>query len=237
MCTKKKTEWGDVYREGKNTRKHLNNYVYRYDVHGKSSHLERLHVTMHAWTQWGCVPSLGLHVSSSRPLQQQQRKSQPHPPFLLHQERTHVGWLDLSVLMHAHLSPSLKTQKRCTCWRIFMNQKRRVVLSTHPTPRCQILRDVWLSLSITVRPVTMILFHRTVFSRLVKWGIPIRSCGCFHSMSSGNVLNDTILASSRMLIQPWNPSLTRLFCLTTCFLVTSTIGVTRALTTLHPTTI
>ncbi len=37
MCTKKETEWGDVYREGKNTCKHLNNFVYRYDLYGKSS--------------------------------------------------------------------------------------------------------------------------------------------------------------------------------------------------------
>ena len=37
MCTKQEIEWGDVYIEGKNTCKHLNNYVSWYDVHGKLS--------------------------------------------------------------------------------------------------------------------------------------------------------------------------------------------------------
>ncbi len=36
-----------------------------------------------------------------------------------------------------------------------------------------------------------------------------------------------------MFIQPWNSTLIRLFCLTTCYLVTSTTGVTSALATLH----
>ena len=173
-------------------------------------------------TWWGCFPSLGLHVSSLCPLQLQKNKSQHHPLFPRHQERTHIVWQRLLFLINARLSPSLKTWKRCPCWSFFTDPQWKVVLSTRPTPRCQISRDKWLSLSKTLCPAMMSLFHQTDFSRWVKWGNQIRCRGWCHSLFWGNVLEDTVSESLMMLIQPWDSTSIGLFCLTTaCYLVAS----------------
>ena len=94
-------------------------------------------------------PLPGLYVSTSCPLQLQKNESQPHPLFLRHQERTHAGWWGLLVLIHAHLSPSLRTTwKRYPHWSIFTDPQWNIILFT-----CPISREGQYFLSITLCPV------------------------------------------------------------------------------------
>ena len=168
---------------------------------------------MHAWTGWGCFSLLGLHVSLLCPLQQQKSKSQPHPLFPCH----------LSVLIHAHLSPSLKLGRD-----VHVEESSRIHAGGSFNTKMSDFKGQMIIFFLNFVPGDYESILPNCFFMLVNQGNPIRHHGCFHSVSSGNVLEYKVLASSRMLTQLWNPSPIKLFCLTTCCLVTSTTGMTSA---------